>query len=254
VLKPGGIFGVIEHRSTDGVTREASASIHRIPAPITIADITSVEFVLDVESDIHANHPEDDITDSWGRGKTSHEMANRIIHRYRKHEEKYSVYVIAPKIIMLSGLVFVKDVHWAYFGNTGPEHWGELDPAFSACSVGKNQPSIDISGVVDGDLPGLKVNHESDSNEILNGGHTIQMNYQADSNITVDSRVLELKQFHFHSSSENTIEGKPYPMEAHFVHADEEGNLAVIAVIFQRGEENISLRDACAQMLEKNKP
>jgi len=30
------------------------------------------------------------------------------------------------------------DIHWSYSGHEGPEHWGELTPAFSACSTGKN--------------------------------------------------------------------------------------------------------------------
>ena len=53
--------------------------------------------------------------------------------------------------------------------------------------------------------------------------------------MTVDGRTFELKQFHFHAPSENQINGTSFPMEAHFVHADSDGNLAVIALMFEEG-------------------
>ena len=87
MLKPGGVFGLIEHRASDGATREVSDDLHRIPLTILTADVTSVGFVLDAESDIHANHPEDDITEKWGDGNTPRGMTNRITHRYRKPVE-----------------------------------------------------------------------------------------------------------------------------------------------------------------------
>ncbi|MFD2273331.1 carbonic anhydrase [Undibacterium arcticum] len=69
----------------------------------------------------------------------------------------------------------------------------------------------------------------------------MQINYAAGSSVTVDSIRFELKQFHFHAPSENLINGKSYPMEAHLVHADKDGNLAVIAVMFKEGAENKAL-------------
>ena len=87
-------------------------------------------------------------------------------------------------------------------------------------------------------------------NKILNNGHTIQVNYNPGSTIKVNGNEFELKQFHFHSPSENTIEGRSYPMEAHYVHADKDGNLAVIAVLFETGEKNAELEKAWAHMPE----
>jgi carbonic anhydrase len=67
----------------------------------------------------------------------------------------------------------------------------------------------------------------------------------------IDGHEFELRQYHFHAPSENRINGKSYPMEAHLVHADKEGNLAVIAVMFVEGAENPSLARAWAHMPEK---
>jgi carbonic anhydrase len=97
--------------------------------------------------------------------------------------------------------------HWGYSGHEGPEHWGELDPSFSLCSAGKNQSPINMTGFIEGKLKPISFNYTTGGNEILNNGHTIQVNYVPGSSIIVGGRSFELKQFHFHSPSENTIEG-----------------------------------------------
>jgi carbonic anhydrase len=138
--------------------------------------------------------------------------------------------------------------HWGYSGAEGPEHWGELDAKFSVCAGGRNQSPIDLTNMVEGNLQPIEIDYRPGGTEVVNNGHTIQVNYQPGSTIKVDGQVFELKQFHFHSPSENTVEGHSYPMEAHFVHADEAGNLAVIAVMFEAGEENAALEKVWSRM------
>jgi carbonic anhydrase len=58
----------------------------------------------------------------------------------------------------------------------------------------------------------------------------------------LSNRDYKLVQFHFHTPSEEKIDGKNYPMVAHLVHRDDAGNLAVIAVLFKRGRENAALK------------
>ncbi len=77
------------------------------------------------------------------------------------------------------------------------------------------------------------------------------MNYAPGSKISVYGHEFELKQYHFHAPSENHINGKSYPMEAHLVHSDKDGNLAVIAVMFVEGKANESLAQAWTHMAEK---
>ena len=64
------------------------------------------------------------------------------------------------------------------------------------------------------------------------------INYSPGSFITVGGKRYELKQFHFHRPSEERINGKSYEMTAHLVHADEKGNVAVVAVLLEKGEDN----------------
>ena len=128
--------------------------------------------------------------------------------------------------------------HWGYAGEAGPAHWGELDPKFSTCAAGLNQSPIDIASTIEAELAPLDIAYTSAGNEILNNGHTVQVNVAPGSTLTVDGKTFALKQFHFHTPSENTIDGKPFAMEAHLVHADAEGHLAVIGVMFEEGEAN----------------
>lgn len=76
----------------------------------------------------------------------------------------------------------------------------------------------------------------------------MQVNYAEGSSIGVEGNRFGLLQFHFHAPSENRINGKSYPMEAHLVHADEDGNLAVVAVMFVQGRENEMLARAWSHM------
>jgi carbonic anhydrase len=74
----------------------------------------------------------------------------------------------------------------------------------------------------------------------VNNGHTIQVNLTGKNTLTVDGQTFELKQFHFHTPSENYLKGKQYPLEAHFVHATDKGELAVVAVMFDVGPRSNS--------------
>ena len=144
-----------------------------------------------------------------------------------------------------------KQAHWSYSGPGGPEHWGKLAKEFSTCSIGKNQSPVNITGMIQSDLSEIKISYKAGGHEIVNNGHTIQINYKPGSMISLDGHVFELKQLHFHSPSENMIKGHSYPMEAHFVHADQDGNLAVIAVMFNEEKENVGLEKIWAQMPEQ---
>lgn len=137
-------------------------------------------------------------------------------------------------------------VHWGYSGETGPAHWGDLDPKYIMCKLGVNQSPIDIRdkvavGTVG--LPGLTVAYGQPQLRVINNGHTIQVNYPVgNSYITVGNHRFELLQFHFHTPSEHTKEGFNYPMEMHLVHKDGDGNLAVIGILYKEGKHNAELQ------------
>ena len=159
--------------------------------------------------------------------------------------------------VLLGGVLFIcgaafagGTTHWTYSGEEGPENWAKLTPEFGACA-GKNQSPINLTGFIEADLNPIKISYQAGGNEILNNGHTVQVNYTAGSSISVDGVQFDLKQFHFHAPSENHIDGKSYAMEAHLVHADKDGNLAVVALMFEEGAENNALAKIWALIPEK---
>lgn len=143
--------------------------------------------------------------------------------------------------------------HWGYTGKYSPEHWGDISPETHMCKAGKNQSPINItkSVGVDAELEAIGFHYKSAAHEVLNNGHTIQVNVEGGSFITVDGIDFELKQFHFHTPSENTLEGQSFPLEAHFVHAAKDGSLAVVAVLFKEGKENAILSKVWHEMPHK---
>ncbi len=142
-------------------------------------------------------------------------------------------------------------VHWSYLGEEGPESWGHLSPDYHVCADGRDQSPVNIEGAIEAEMPPLEFNYHKGGSAVLNNGHTIQVSYLAGSTLAVNGREFELKQFHFHAPSENHIEGKGYPMEMHLVHADKEGNLAVVAVMITEGRENETLTEIWRQMPEQ---
>ncbi len=133
------------------------------------------------------------------------------------------------------------DVHWMYSGEHGPEHWGELSPAFVACSEGKSQSPIDIVDPTDTDLEPIALAYRGSTTAVVNNGHTLQINAGPDNSLDLDGQRFELLQFHLHSPSEHRIRGESFPLEAHFVHKSDRGELAVVAVLFRDGARNAGI-------------
>ena len=128
--------------------------------------------------------------------------------------------------------------HWSYDGDEGPTHWGDLKPDYSVCKLGQRQSPIDIRDAKKASLPPIQFNYKPSPLKIINNGHTIQINYAPGSFITVGEKRYELRQFHFHHPSEEHVNGKAYDMVVHLVHADSEGQLAVVAVLLRSASTN----------------
>src|SRR6516225_2975962 len=157
---------------------------------------------------------------------------------------------LVPSLALLPApAVGQKAPHWTYAGAEGPNDWGKLDPGFAACSNGHTQSPIDIKNAKKADLPPLKFDYNPVALNIIDNGHTIQINYAPGSTLTVGDKTYTLKQFHFHHPSEEHINGHGYDMVAHLVHADEQGHLAVVAVLLKKGSSN-----ALIETLWKNLP
>ena len=141
--------------------------------------------------------------------------------------------------------------HCSYDGDAAPQNWSKLSPDFHLCEQGKAQSPIDIKEALQVHPRPLKLSYKLPPVSVINNGHSVQVNVQQGDFATLDGDKFVLQQFHFHSPSENTLNGKSFPMEAHFVHMDADGEVAVIAVMFETGKANPQLEKIWQQMPEK---
>lgn len=148
-------------------------------------------------------------------------------------------------------------VKWGYRGNLSAVHWGSLDPNFALCAKGKEQSPIDITNwmantggnllihyqtfpmtIVDDGTTELRIGRVR---TIINDGHGVQLNFPAgevQELVTYNDKTYRLVQFHIHTPSENKVKGQEFPMEIHFVHQGDNGQLLVIGVFVKKGEVN----------------
>lgn len=167
------------------------------------------------------------------------------------------LYRLTPACVALAAAGAVQAQHFSYSGENGPDHWAELGPDFAACEAGKSQSPINIDRAENVSLTPLEFDYSTVALEFVNNGHAVQANYAAGSTLTEEyhdnapyrahvnyaagstldhlDETFELKQFHFHAPSEHQIDGKNLPAEIHFVHAGDEGHLAVVAVLVTEG-------------------
>lgn len=133
------------------------------------------------------------------------------------------------------------EVHWSYEGeSTGPAQWGTLKPEFNVCAIGKRQSPINIDEgqTLQGPAEPIGFNYSASNATVVNNGHTIQVDVQGDNFITVRGVSYRLVQFHFHTPSEEQVNGTRFPLVAHLVHKNDDGALAVVGVLFDTGLPN----------------
>ncbi|HEX5393956.1 MAG TPA: carbonic anhydrase family protein [Rhodocyclaceae bacterium] len=127
-------------------------------------------------------------------------------------------------------------IHWSYEGEGGPNNWAKIDDQNAVCGSGKRQSPIDIADGIRVDLETIKFDYKPTLFRIEDNGHTIQVTPADGNTIKVMGRTYELKQFHFHRPSEEKVNGKRFDMVVHLVHKDDDGNIAVVAVLLEKGE------------------
>lgn len=132
--------------------------------------------------------------------------------------------------------------HWSYGGDTGPEYWAKLNPEWKQCAAGKEQSPINLVGGFANGGPALQTAYKAAMASVVNNGHTIQVNLTDAGDATLDGKRYNLVQFHFHTPSEEQINGRPADLEAHLVHKSDDGKLLVVAVLLNRGKDNLVLK------------
>jgi carbonic anhydrase len=159
-------------------------------------------------------------------------------------------------LLALTCLAVAGEKHWGYQDSdttVGPGNWGSLS-GDELCSTGSHQTPIDIPAVapVIKNAPTLEFNYAASPIQLLNNGHTVQMNYAPGSTLVIGKKSFKLLQFHFHAKSEHSIDKHFFPLEAHLVHVDGKGKPSVVVAVFlKQGKHNAALDPLFSQLPKK---
>jgi carbonic anhydrase len=161
------------------------------------------------------------------------------------------IVIVVATILTACGTPSARPEHWSYAGDRGPDRWSTLTPVYAACGNGQQQSPINIAAERAGastfrteyGTTSLAMLHHEHVQEIINNGHTIQVNCDAGSRIVLNGNTYELKQLHFHTPSEHQVGGVSAPMEMHLVHQSASGSLAVVGVLFAVDENAATIFD-----------
>ena len=136
----------------------------------------------------------------------------------------------------------LEEPDWGYSGDVGPENWASLNDDYAACSQGVEQSPIDVDvSIPPSRVPAILPSYSETPLVIFNNGRTIEVEVHEGDSLTVGDNTWDVVQFHFHASSEHTFDGSSYALEMHVVHANEQGDLAVLGVAIEAGEHNEAL-------------
>jgi carbonic anhydrase len=153
---------------------------------------------------------------------------------------------------------------WGYEGSMVPERWGQLHPSYKTCSDGKQQSPINIKTIELDRRANIRFDYTPVSVDISNdaaaagkadakritrsdNGRTVQLYFNDSSEkeaVVLDGVSYRLIDEHFHKPSEHLLAGQRFPLEIHFVHENDKGQLLVVGVFIQAGKrENAGLKE-----------
>ena len=149
---------------------------------------------------------------------------------------------VALAALLASSPVQARGTHWSYEGDSGPANWSKINVDWGKCGTGNRQSPIDIRDGMKVELEQISFDYHPSSFNVVDNGHTVQVGVGSGNYITVQNRMFELQQFHFHRPSGDRINGKTYEMVVHLVHRDAEGRQAILALMLERGTPQATIQ------------
>ncbi|WP_019039092.1 carbonic anhydrase [Psychroflexus tropicus] len=129
--------------------------------------------------------------------------------------------------------------HWSYDGETGPEHWAELEGETN-CNGNFQSPINLVNFKTAEDLEPVDLHYAEETllHDVVNNGHSIQYDFEHGDFLIHKQDTFHLKQFHFHEPAEHLIEGVRYPLEIHLVHQNSDTEFLVLSVMVKEGQNS----------------
>lgn len=131
----------------------------------------------------------------------------------------------------------------------GPYHWGNIGlPLPDVCGTGGKQSPVNIATdhVAPYHGPPLLLTYETSELIIENtgqaGGHYVEVPNPVGT-AQIGGQSYGLTQYHFHVPSEHAVNGRLADLEAHLVHTNAQGVIAVVGVFFRIGPDPNALLD-----------
>ncbi|KAG9441556.1 hypothetical protein H6P81_017410 [Aristolochia fimbriata] len=162
-------------------------------------------------------------------------------------------YVFLALIVFYSSLARGQEVEderefdYVKGSGRGPEQWGEMHEEWRACKNGSMQSPIDMLHErveILGGLGRLKRSYRPSNATIKNRGHDIMLEWASGGGfLFINGTKFELKQCHWHSPSEHTINGRRFDLEAHLVHESTDNKVAVIGIMYKIGRPDTFLSE-----------
>ena len=119
---------------------------------------------------------------------------------------------------------------WSYEGETGPENWGKLSEDFAACN-GDSQSPIDVPSAESQEpavVGAVTAEYGTSSLKMVDTGFGIQVNVdEGTGSFMYGGTTYKVAQFHFHTPSEHSVDGKLADAAVHFVHLADDGTALV---------------------------
>ena len=127
---------------------------------------------------------------------------------------------------------------WTYEGDTGPDRWGTLDPAWALADVGYRQSPVDLRKAVEAAVPSLRYLYGPAEARVDVDRYGIRLRPTTPASIEIDGERVDVLEIHTHTPAEHAVDGRLAPAEVHIVHQDANDGLAVLGVFVESGEEN----------------
>ncbi|XXG57119.1 hypothetical protein AAC387_Pa03g4355 [Persea americana] len=166
-----------------------------------------------------------------------------------------AAFVVVVSMLLEFSHCHDQEIKYGYEGEIAPEKWGNLSPAFQACSKGKMQSPIDIdknNAFANHKLGSLKRDYIQANATLVNNGASIGILWSCGNGFfSVDGKNYTLKESIWHTPSEHTFKGKKYAVELQHIHRGDNEQIVVVVSLYKEGDSDSfhdELKDALATL------